>query len=100
MALSKGRKITWRLVVIIAMQVRIPCEGVYRNARRCITLMGSPEVPYLYGPIFTSRHQPLSLTMKRYRSDIGGVAFEGDDLCSSLEKCVCEGNRRSNYGSG
>ena len=24
--------------------------------------------------------------MKRDRSDIRGVAFEGDDLCSSLEK--------------
>jgi len=30
--------IDWRLVVIIAMKVRIP------------------EVPYLYSPVFTSRH--------------------------------------------
>jgi len=36
MTLSKGRKFD---LVIIAMQVCIPCEGVYRNARRCITLM-------------------------------------------------------------
>ncbi len=46
----------------------------------------SPEIPYLYGSIFTACHQPFSLVMKRYRGDIRGVAFESSDLCSSLEK--------------
>ena len=45
-------------------------------------LMDSPEIPYLYGAVLTSRHQPLSLAMKRDRSDIGSVALESDDLYS------------------
>ena len=72
----------------------------YRNVRRVRGGIDSPEIPYLYGPILTSCHQPFSLAMKRYRGDIRGVAFESGDLCSSFEKRVGENNRRSNYGSG
>jgi hypothetical protein len=48
--------------------------------------MDAPEIPYLYGTVLTSCHQPFSLAMKRYRGDIRRVALESGDLCFSLEK--------------
>lgn len=62
-------------------------SSIYRNTGLVyIHSIDSPEIPYFDGAIFTSRHQPLPLTVKRDRSDIRSMTFKGNDLCFSHEK--------------
>jgi len=52
----KDVRATWRLVVIIAMKVRIPAKVFIVRLGGAYNGKGPPEIPYLYGPVFTPRH--------------------------------------------